>query len=65
MADTPKSDQPRKMPRVSKAKGRMRPGFDEDKLAAQAQEMDDLEYIQRLKQGFQSVPPPAGPKPKL
>lgn len=28
------------------------PGFDPAKLAAQIQELDDLEYIERLKNGF-------------
>jgi hypothetical protein len=37
---------------VSSATGGLRPGIDPDKLATIAQEMDDLEYIERLKQGF-------------
>ena len=39
----------RVMPRVSKARGGLRPGFDWDKLSSQVQEMDDLEYGKRLK----------------
>jgi len=37
---------------VSKATGGLRPGIDPDKLATIAQEMEDLEYIERLKTGF-------------
>jgi hypothetical protein len=38
--------------RVSSAKGGLRPGIDPDKLATVVQEMEDLEYIERLKHGF-------------
>jgi hypothetical protein len=46
---TPK--QKRVMPRVSKAKGGPLPGNDISNSAA-LQEMEDLEYIERLKSGF-------------
>jgi hypothetical protein len=39
----------RSMPPVSTARGGLRPGFDWDKLSAQAQEIDDLEYLARMK----------------
>jgi hypothetical protein len=42
----------RALPRVSKATGGLMPGIDPNKLATIAQEMDDLEYIERLKRGF-------------
>jgi hypothetical protein len=39
------------MPRVSKAAGGAMPGFEADPHGA-VQEMEDLEYIERLKRGF-------------
>jgi hypothetical protein len=42
----------RVLPRVSKATGGLRPGIDPNKLATIAQEMEDIEYIERLKTGF-------------
>ena len=39
----------RVMPRVSTARGGLKPGFDWDKLSAQAQEIDDLEHFTRMK----------------
>ena len=47
--ETPKKK--RVMPRVSKATGGPRPGIDISDSAA-LQEMEDLEYIERLKSGF-------------
>jgi hypothetical protein len=41
----------RVLPRISKATGGTFPGIDISNSAA-LQEMDDLEYIERLKQGF-------------
>lgn len=41
----------RLMPRVSKATGGLLPGVDITKLS-DIQEMDDLEYAERLKSGF-------------
>lgn len=41
----------RKLPRVSKAKGGLRPGIDITKYS-DIQGMDDLEYAKRLKRGF-------------
>jgi hypothetical protein len=40
------------LPRVSKATGGLTPGFKSERLFQQAQEMDDLEYIEKLKRGF-------------
>ena len=37
---------------VSSATGGLMPGIDPNKLATIAQEMEDLEYIERLKNGF-------------
>lgn len=34
---------------VSKATGGLLPGFDPVKLATQVQEMDDIEYVERMK----------------
>lgn len=42
----------RKLPRVSKSTGGLRPGFEWDKIAKQAQELEDLEYAERLRNGF-------------
>lgn len=42
----------RTMPRVSKAKGGLMPGLNSERLSAQMQEMDDLEYAERLSRGF-------------
>jgi hypothetical protein len=39
------------MPRVSKAKGRPMPGFEDNPHRA-AQELEDMEYVERLKRGF-------------
>ena len=36
-------------PPVSKAAGGLRPGFDWEQLASLVQEMDDLEYVERMK----------------
>jgi hypothetical protein len=56
--EKPKANrQRRKLPRVSKAKGGLMPGFDWNNLSAQVQEMDDLEYVERLKRGFEPTPP--------
>ena len=41
----------RRYPRVSKATGGMRPGM-ENMSFSELQELDDLEYIERLKRGF-------------
>lgn len=49
--DRKAATQERVMPRVSKAKGGPRPGIDISNSAA-LQELDDLEYIERLKSGF-------------
>jgi hypothetical protein len=46
-----KSSVKRLMPRVSDASGPPRPGIDLSN-SAQLQEMDDLEYFERLKNGF-------------
>lgn len=43
----------RVMPRVSKARGGLMPGFDWEKLSSQVQEMDDLEYVERMKRSFE------------
>jgi hypothetical protein len=37
---------------VSSATGGLRPGIDPDKLATVVQEMEDFEYIERMKRGF-------------
>jgi hypothetical protein len=37
---------------VSSATGGLMPGIDPTKLATIAQEMDDIEYVERLKRGF-------------
>ena len=37
---------------VSKATGGLQPGIDPVKIATIAQELEDLEYIERLKNGF-------------
>lgn len=42
----------RKMPRVSKATGGLRPGIDLTKYS-DIQGMDDLDYAERLKRGFE------------
>jgi hypothetical protein len=44
-------NQRRVMPRVSKAKGGLRPGIDITKFS-DIQGMDDLEYAERLRSGF-------------
>jgi len=41
----------RKLPRISKATGGMRPGL-EGMTYSQLEELEDLEYIERLKRGF-------------
>ena len=41
------------MPRICKAKGGLMPGLDREHLSSLMQEMDDLEYAQRLKRGFE------------
>jgi hypothetical protein len=41
----------RVLPRISKATGGPMPGFETDPFGA-AQELDDLEYIERLNRGF-------------
>jgi hypothetical protein len=40
------------MPRVSQAKGRPMPGFESDPHRA-AQELEDLDYVERMKRGFE------------
>jgi hypothetical protein len=47
----PHAPESRKMPRVSKATGGLRPGVDLTKYS-DIQGMDDLEYAKRLKRGF-------------
>jgi hypothetical protein len=42
----------RVMPRVSTATGGLMPGIDPKNVARSVQEMEDLEYIERLKNGF-------------
>lgn len=42
----------RRYPRVSKASGGLRAGIDPAKIAAQVQEMEDLEYAERMRKGF-------------
>jgi hypothetical protein len=42
----------RVLPRVSKATGGLMPGIDPAKLATIAQELDDIEYVERMKRGF-------------
>jgi hypothetical protein len=37
---------------VSKARGGLRPGIDWDNLSSLVQELDDLEYVERMKRGF-------------
>jgi hypothetical protein len=39
----------RVLPRVSEATGGLMPGIDPAKLATVVQEMDDLEYVERMK----------------
>ena len=52
VADVRKAEKKeRVMPRVSKAKGGTWPGIDISDSAA-LQEMEDIEYIERLKSGF-------------
>jgi hypothetical protein len=38
-------------------------GFDWDNLGSLAQEMEDLEYIERLKRGFEDISPSPQPAP--
>lgn len=40
------------LPRCSNAKGGLAPGIDPNRVFQSAEEMDDLEYIERLKNGF-------------
>jgi hypothetical protein len=55
----------RTLPKVSKAKGGLMRGFDWDNLAAQIEEMDDLEYIERMRRGFEPTPEPSpSPHPR-
>jgi hypothetical protein len=42
----------RVLPRVSKATGGLMPGIDPNKLATVVQEMEDLEYVERMRRGF-------------
>ncbi len=42
----------RKLPRVSTATGGLAPGFNPETLSKEVQEMEDIEYIERLKNGF-------------
>jgi hypothetical protein len=37
---------------VSSARGGLQPGFSMDKLARQVQEMEDQNYVERLRKGF-------------
>ena len=53
----------RNLPRVSKAKGGLMPGFDWDNLGSLVQEMEDVEYIERLKRGFEDISPSPQPTP--
>ncbi len=56
MTDKPKTDRPkRKLPRVSTAKGGLMPGVDLTSFSS-LQEVDDLEYVERMKKGFESTP---------
>jgi hypothetical protein len=41
----------RVLPRISKATGGFRPGF-EDMTFSQLEELDDLEYVERMQKGF-------------
>ncbi len=41
------------MPRVSKARGGLMPGLSREKLSTLLQELEDLEYAERLKRGFE------------
>ncbi len=56
MTEAPKPDeQKRKLPRVSTAKGGLMPGVNlED---GSLQEAEDLEYVERMKKGFDVTPP--------
>ena len=49
--DEPDPAKPKKrvLPPVSKATGGLKPGFSWDKLASQAQEMEDIEYMRRFR----------------
>ena len=51
VSDRPSEKRERFMPRVSTATGGLLPGVDLTKFS-NYQEMEDLEYIERLKQGF-------------
>ena len=42
----------RRLPRVSNATGGLMPGFKSERIFQQIQELDDLEYIEKLKRGF-------------
>jgi len=42
----------RRLPRVSNATGGLMPGLKWERLFQQVQELDDLEYIEKLKRGF-------------
>jgi hypothetical protein len=53
----------RNLPQVSKAKHGLMLGFDWDNLGSLAQEMEDLEYIERLKRGFEDISPSPQPAP--
>lgn len=51
VSDKPNEKRERVMPRISTATGGLLPGVDLTKFS-NYQEMEDLEYIERLKQGF-------------
>ena len=43
----------RVMPRVSKAKGGLMPGLSREHLSSLVQELEDLDYAERLKRSFE------------
>ena len=49
-ADTTATE--RRLPRVSEATGGLMPGLKPERLFQQIQEIEDLEYIEKLKRGF-------------
>ena len=42
----------RKLPRISTATGGLMPGIDPIKFFQSVEELDDIEYVERLKRGF-------------
>lgn len=48
----PQPEAERKLPRVSSAAGGLMPGFTWENLVKEVQEMEDQDYVERMKKGF-------------